>query len=80
LIGLEGGNLKKVLVFNYVSLLKNQTWRLETLPRPSQSIINQKWVLEKKYHLMATYFDRRLGWLVAGLPKSRELIVMKHSC
>jgi hypothetical protein len=35
LTSLEGENLKKVLVFNYVSTLKNQTWRLETLPHPS---------------------------------------------
>jgi hypothetical protein len=80
LTSLEGEILKKFLVFNYVSTLKNQTWKLETLPHLSQSIVNQKWVLEKKYHLMAINFDTRLGLLVGGLPKSKELIIMKHSC
>jgi hypothetical protein len=32
LIGLEGEHWKEAMEFKYVSLLKNQTWRLEILP------------------------------------------------
>jgi hypothetical protein len=50
LIVLEGEHWKEAMESKYVSLLKNQTWRLKLLP-PNQSCVSCKWVLKRKYHL-----------------------------
>jgi hypothetical protein len=48
LTGSEGQQWKEAMESKYFSLLKNQTWKLETLP-PSQSSVSCKWVLKRNY-------------------------------
>jgi len=62
---LEGEHWKETMESKYVSLLKNQTWRLEILP-PNQSCVSCKWVLKRKYHLDGTISGYKAQLVVHG--------------
>ncbi len=48
LTSLEEEQWKETMESEYLSLLKNQTWKLETLP-PSQTSVSCKWVLKRNH-------------------------------
>ncbi len=65
LTGLEGEHWKEAMESECFSLLKNQTWRLETLP-PSWSNVSCKWVWKRTYHLDGTIFQYKVKLVACG--------------